>query len=78
VESVRDSKGLRSAGTEFDSNRPWPMPALDHFCPTFGDQKPGTMPREMEHISDSARREIDTIDHIRQFASQTHRHHGSC
>jgi hypothetical protein len=36
---------LGGAVTHFWSNRPWPMPALDHFSPTFGDQKPGTVPR---------------------------------
>lgn len=50
---------------------PWLTPALDQFGPTFGDQEPGVTPREVKHLPDPVRREIDTIDHIREFPSQT-------
>ena len=55
---------------------PWTTPPpLDHFRPTFRHEQPCVVPREVEHLSDFISREIDTIDHIREFPRQANHHH---
>jgi hypothetical protein len=51
-----------------------PPPPLDELSPFLGDQERRGAIRQMKALSDPVSREIDTIDHLGQFASKPDHH----